>query len=119
MYSMLRTISLSSYFFLLAAICVAVYLGGPEGIAAKATLALLVNAGLLLVVYILLRGTKRSYIWLCFILLMYFVYIVQALFTPTNQAMVQITRWLILTAIVICFCSSMMAVRLYPVDEAD
>jgi len=113
MYRTFRSISLVSYFLLLLTITAAVFLAGPTGIAAKAVLALLVNLGLLLVVYILLLGTKRSYIWLCFILLLYFIGSVQALFTPSDIALVVINKWLILVSVVVCFCSSMMAARFY------
>ena len=114
MYTIYRATSLSSYSLLILSIAVWAFIFGPEQIAAKFALALLINSGLLLVVYTLIKGTRRSYQWLCFILLLYFIGVVQALFSPSDSFLTSLIRWTSLLSIVVCFCSSMLAARFYP-----
>jgi len=116
MYSLARKLSIASYLTLLGLICTWVALVGPVIIAAKLVLALLLCSGLLLVAFILYKGTQRAYIWLCFILLFYFLVVVQALFIPTELTLLFYVRWFTLAAIVFCFCASILASRYYPRD---
>ena len=80
-YNIARQLTLLSYFVLIGVLFYGCWFLGPETAAAKIVLWLFVVSGLLLVVNGLLRGQKRSYVWLCFILLMYFVLCVQFLFS--------------------------------------
>lgn len=79
-YRLSRRLTLLGYFGLLASLAAGAWLYGPETVAARIVLWLLGSAGLLLVLPGLLRGSRRSYQWLCFILLMYFVWFAQAVF---------------------------------------
>ncbi len=117
-YPYARAITLGCYFGLIAVIFYGCWFFGPEGettkdVAAKIVLWLLVVSGLLLVIRGLLKGLKRSYIWLCYILLMYFVLCVQSLFSGGSD--VQSTAaWheiFAVTVIVLGFVSSMIASR--------
>ncbi|QIB66661.1 DUF2069 domain-containing protein [Kineobactrum salinum] len=55
----------------------------------------------------LLRDSLRSYIWLCFICLLYFIALVERVFALPGQAL----AWLGLVAVVTLFCSAMLYVR--------
>lgn len=118
MYSTYRAVTLVSYFLLIVTITLWAFIFGPEQVAAKAALALFINSGLLLVAYTLLKGTRRSYQWLCFILLFYFIGVVQALFSPSESLASSLIRWVSLVSIVVCFCSSMLAARFYQVQSS-
>ncbi|RZV60160.1 MAG: DUF2069 domain-containing protein [Pseudomonadales bacterium] len=125
-YRIARGTTLLSYVALLATIGFGAWFYGPAGVAAKLALWLLAIAGLLLVLPGLVRGSKRSYQWLCFILLMYFIWYVQAVFSfgsgdvmPEQvQSMADVLRVSAtaneLTALaftIICFCAAMFAAR--------
>lgn len=109
-YPLLRHITLATYFGLLAVLLYWVASFGPDDIAAMLTLWVLVISGLLLVAPGLVKGTKRSYIWLCFILLMYFLFFVVALFSGTVAAHEVLAMILVVTA----FIASMLASRQAP-----
>lgn len=55
----------------------------------------------------LLRDRLRSYIWLCFVCLLYFIALVERVFALPGAAL----AWLGLAAVVILFCSAMFYVR--------
>ena len=53
------------------------------------------------------RDQLRSYIWLCFVCLMYFIVMVLRVFTDPDNPV----AWSALAAVTVLFCSSMMYVR--------
>ena len=55
----------------------------------------------------LLRGAWKSYLWLCFMILVYFTITVSKLFDPRRTP----ADWLELVAIVVLFVSAMMFAR--------
>ncbi|HMV71484.1 MAG TPA: DUF2069 domain-containing protein [Pseudomonadales bacterium] len=55
----------------------------------------------------LLRGTWKSYIWLCFVLLVYFMGTVSGLAAPPNAA----CEWLQLVLVCLVFTSAMLYAR--------
>lgn len=118
-YRIARTLTLTSYFVLIGVLFYGCWFLGPETTAAKIVLWFFVISGLLLVVAGLLKGRKRSYVWLCFILLMYFILCVQFLFsgasvdieTGTKISTAALHEIIAMTAIVIGFISSMYASR--------
>ena len=55
----------------------------------------------------LLRGTWKSYIWLCFVLLVYFMGTVSGLAAPPNEA----CEWLQLVLVCLVFTSAMLYAR--------
>lgn len=55
----------------------------------------------------MLRDRLRSYIWLCFVCLLYFIALVERVFALPGQAL----AWLGLAAVVTLFCSAMFYVR--------
>lgn len=119
-YPLARAITLLSYLVILACIFYGVWFFGPSDIAAKLVLWLLCSSGLLLIVWGLFRGKKRSYIWLCYILLMYFVFCVQFLFSgaapDSGQSPAAIHEIIAMVAIVAGFCCAIIASRWTPVD---
>ncbi|MGB5323871.1 MAG: DUF2069 domain-containing protein [Pseudomonadales bacterium] len=124
-YGVARLLTLGSYTGLLCAIAYGAWIYGPDEAGARVVLGLLAASGLLIVLPGLLRGSKRSYQWLCFILLMYFTWYVQALFSgappaSTAQAMsmadvlrvsATTSEWLALLCVTSCFCAAMIAAR--------
>lgn len=91
---------------------------GPAQLAASIVLWLLVCSGLLVVLPGVLRGKRRSYQWLCFILLIYFIYAVLDLFTLAalessvwQRYVVAYSRMLFVVA---GFVAGMFAVRWHP-----
>lgn len=102
---------LAQYLLLLAIFVYAsFFLGadaGPQGWAAKAVLWLMKISGLLLVLPGVVLGKARSYLWLCFILLMYFLALVLKLFSVTGAWY----DYAGLTLVVTLFITSMMAAR--------
>ena len=77
---------------------------------------LLISSGLLLIVRGLCQGKKRSYIWYCYILLMYFTFNVVFLFSggTTEQTSVLTHEVIAMVSIVIGFTAAIMASRLAP-----
>lgn len=117
-YQLVRAITLLCYFSLLGIMLFGCFFLGPEGIAAKLVLWLLISSGLLLIIKGLIAGKKRSYIWLCYILLMYFVFCVQFLFSGVGNAG-STAAWheiVAMAAIVIGFCTAIIASRLTPIS---
>lgn len=108
-----RSITLVAYFALLSVIFYSAWVFGPEGAAAKVVLWLLAVLGLLLVLPGLIKDARRSYQWLCFILLMYFIWFVQAIFSssPDGGATASVDEWVSLALVVVLFISSMFAAR--------
>jgi len=94
-------------------LAIAPFIDGPEGIPAKLFLSALFSSGLLLVSVALYHSTRRSYIWLCFVLLFYFTALVQALFAP-GEAIQTGLEIVLLILTVCCFISAMLAARFYP-----
>lgn len=109
----LRWITLGCYAGLLLNLLYGAIVYGPEGIGAQLVLWLLFSSGLLLVLPGLLKGSRRSYIWLCFILLFYFIAAVQSLFAGNSQTMqVQECYEVIRVALVVAaFVAAMLASR--------
>lgn len=100
-----------SYMTLLLALWLGVYWYGPDGLAAKVVLWTLVSSGLLLVGIGVFRAKRRSFQWLCFILLIYFLWVVQALFSgPTGQQAV-LHEVVAAISITSCFIAAMFAAR--------
>jgi len=104
-----------AYIALLATIFYACWTQNIDGIAAKITLWLLLSSGLLLVAKGIAQGLRRSYQWLCFILLLYFVFSVQLLFTGSDRDGGESTatgqELLALLLIVGCFVGAMLTAR--------
>ncbi len=118
MYLILRRTSLLLYLGLIASLFLLAFLAGPTGVGAKVVLGLLYCSGLLLVAYSLLTESRRAYIWLCFILLFYFIAFVQAAFAPSS-ASVQSIQYLALAMISLLFTTSMIAARLLMTAETQ
>ncbi len=107
-----RGLTLASYAALLAALFYGSWTLGPGDVAARIVLWLLVSSGLLLVLPGLLLRWRRSFQWLCFILLLYFLFCVQAMFAgPKGQPTASWIEWWALLAIVIAFISAMLTAR--------
>ena len=112
-------LTLLCYFVLLACMFYGCWSFGPAGLAPKLVLWLLISGGLLLVAPGLIRKHKRSYIWLCYILLMYFVFCVQFLFAggiPAEAGQPAVSpaaahEVVAMTAIVVSFCTAILASR--------
>ncbi|MBT8149662.1 MAG: DUF2069 domain-containing protein, partial [Gammaproteobacteria bacterium] len=85
-YSIARSVTVLAYAGLMAIIFIDIWQTSIDGVAAKVVLWLLATAGLWLVFPGLLRQYRRSYQWLCFILLMYFIWYVQAWFAAVATA---------------------------------
>ncbi len=100
-------LTISFYVLLIGSLFLGSWFYGPASIASRLVLWLLLTSGLLLVTYGLFKKSRRSYQWLCFILLLYFIGIVQALFAGTPK----LHEWLALVAIIGGFISSMLAAR--------
>lgn len=113
-YSIARRLTLLCYFTLLATIFYGSWVNGPDDIAARVVLWLLMSSGLLLIIVGLLKGKKRSYLWLCYILLLYFVFCVQFLFSGdgTTASVAEAHEAIALAAIVIGFSSAIAVSRL-------
>jgi uncharacterized membrane protein len=84
-------------------------------LAAALVLWLLVSSGLLLVAFGILFNRRRSYQWLCFILLLYFIHTVIALFAhqhPDSKLFNDLwVLYLRLGLIIVCFIAAMMTAR--------
>ena len=107
-----RGLTLSSLAALLLGLLYGCWTQGPDDVAARLVLWLLVSAGLLLVLPGLLLAWRRSFQWLCFILLLYFVFCVQAMFAgPAGQPTASWLEWWVLVAITLSFVSAMFAAR--------
>jgi len=116
-YAIARNVTALAYVSLLSIIFIDIWHTSIDGIAAKIVLWLLATAGLWLVFPGLLRQHRRSYQWLCFILLMYFIWYVQAWFVASasakagGHALAATHEVLALMAIVSGFCAAMFAAR--------
>jgi uncharacterized membrane protein len=55
----------------------------------------------------LLRGTWKSYLWMCFVLMVYFMVVCSNLFDPRNG----LIDWIILGLICVLFTTAMMYAR--------
>jgi uncharacterized membrane protein len=86
---------------------------GPEGFLPKLTLWLFIASGFLIIIKSVFESTRRGFLWLCFILLFYFIFAVVSLFASNDNTIyvVLIHNWLLLTMIVLCFISSIIASR--------
>lgn len=104
---LLRCLTLVSYLGLLLAILYWALVFGPDALAPALALWLLASSGLLLVAHGVVKRRKRSYLWLCFILLLYFVIYTQALFS-NGAATHEIAAML---CIVVGFFASMLVSR--------
>lgn len=86
-----------------------------KDLSAKVVLWLLFSSGLLLVAPGIIREKKRSHQWLCFILLIYFIWAVQALLAQPVDTSIQppdkTVEAAALIFIVLCFIAAMMTVR--------
>tara|TARA_B100000767_G_C19601697_1_gene465922 strand:+ start:391 stop:687 length:297 start_codon:yes stop_codon:yes gene_type:complete len=87
---------------------------GPKELAPMLVLWLLISSGLLLIIRGICQGKKRSYIWYCYILLMYFTFNVVFLFSggTEDQASALTHEIVAMVAIVVGFIAAMMASRL-------
>lgn len=105
-YPLVRALTAACYLGLLLALGYGAWFYGPDTAASRLALWLFGAIGLLLVLPGLLRQSRRSYQWLCFILLMYFVWCVPALFAAATGYKVAA-----MVFIVGGFCASMFAAR--------
>lgn len=87
----------------------------PKAIDTRLIIFALQAMPLLLLLPGLLRRRWRSYVWLCFILLLYFMNAVLALFAPGRLFI----DWLILAAIIGLFVAAMLFIRWRRVELAD
>jgi len=123
-YAIARFTALIAYTGLLVLLLFWTWQFGPAdpspsiNIAAKLVLWLLICSGLLLVAPGVMRARRRSHQWLCFILLIYFVWTVQSLLSSTGGQLGQTVQKpgylfdsILLALIVICFIASMLTVR--------
>ena len=85
-YHWAHRVTVLSYITLLATMFYGCWQFGPDEWMPKLVLWLLISSGLLLIIKGLLAGKKRSYIWYCYILLMYFIFCVQFLFSGGSVA---------------------------------
>lgn len=114
-------VTVLSYFTLLAIMFYGCWFFGPSEVLPKLVLWLLISSGLLLILKGLVMGKKRSYIWYCYILLMYFIFCVQFLFSGGSVSEDTITEvvqssaaWhevVAMTAILIGFTTAILASR--------
>ena len=109
-----RRLTLISYFGLIASLLFGALVNGPHGVAAKLALWLITISGLLLVMKGLLQDRKRSYQWLGFILLIYFVAAVQSIFAMPSDAspLIYWNAIIRMFCIVAGFTGAILAVRL-------
>lgn len=122
-YPLARYTTLVSYLLLLALFFVWCLQFGPEGLAAQLVLWLLLCSGLLLVAPGLIKASRRSHQWLCFILLIYFIGAVQSLLAQTGalsdiNASQQLHSGLRLFLVVVCFIAAMLAARWHSPSKA-
>ena len=120
-YRWAHRVTVLSYLTLLAVMFYGCWLFGPSELIPKIVLWLLISSGLLLIARGLLAGKKRSYIWYCYILLMYFVFYVQFLFSGGSVSEDTITEvvqssaaWhevVAMIAIVVGFTTAILASR--------
>ena len=120
-YRWAHRVTVLSYLTLLAVMFYGCWLFGPAALMPKIVLWLLISSGLLLIARGLLAGKKRSYIWYCYILLMYFVFCVQFLFSGGSISEDTITQvvqssaaWhevVAMVAIVVGFTTAILASR--------
>ena len=120
-YRWAHNITVLSYLTLLAIMFYGCWFFGPAEVVPKLVLWLLISSGLLLIVKGLLTGKKRSYIWYCYILLMYFIFCVQFLFSGGSVSEDTITQvvqssaaWheiVAMTAILVGFTTAILASR--------
>ena len=115
-YSFYHFLSVLSYFTLLFVMLYACMVFGPDQLAPMLVLWLLISSGLLLIIKGLCQGKKRSYIWYCYILLMYFTFNVVFLFSggTSEQSPVMLHEVVAMVAIVTGFIAAIMASRLAP-----
>ena len=106
-YQLAKNITLIIYSLLILNLFYIAWTIGPEEIGARLVLGALFNLGLWLVLYGLIKASRRSFQWLCFILLMYFIAFVQALFS-NGAALAEILG---LILVVTGFVSAMFAAR--------
>lgn len=102
-----RQLSFAGYAGLLVVLSLQVF--GIEALAlpARGFLWLVVTAPLLVLLPGLLRGAWKSHVWLCFVLLVYFLGTVAGLARPPNA----ILEWLQLVLICLVFVSAMLYAR--------
>ena len=113
MYRILRQLTVVTYLLLLITLFGSTLAFGPSDIAAAIALGVAKCVGLLFVCWGLMREEQRSYIWLCFIQLMYFIAIVQALFIPSEGYRL-LLEWIVLVLIIVNFTASMLCARFFP-----
>jgi len=102
-----RRLALACYCVLLVVLSLQIF--GIEGLQLRARGFFWVIAAGPLIVFLpgLLRGTWKTYLWLCFVLLAYFMVTVDVLFRPGAGA----TDWLQLALICVLFTSAMFFAR--------
>lgn len=102
-----RRVSLGSYAVLLVVLSLQIF--GIEGLEVRARAFFWVIATGPLIVFLpgLLRGTWKTYLWLCFVLLAYFMVAVDVLFRPGAGAV----DWLQLVLICVLFTTAMFYAR--------
>ena len=117
-YMAARSLTSLAYVCLLAIIFYDIWQSDLQGTLPKLVLWVLTTSGLWLVFPGLLRQTRRSYQWLCFILLMYFIWYVQSAFSGPGksgaeqlEAVAATHELAALAAIVLGFCAGMFAAR--------
>ena len=97
----------SSYWGLLFLLTVNLALYGPATVAATAVAWLVQTLPLLILLPGLLKGRYRSHIWMCFVVLIYFVAVVPSLFSPG----VKVYDYLMVATTVVLFIGSMLLAR--------
>lgn len=112
-FNLVKQLTHIAYFILLAILFYGCWASGITEIAARIVLWLLLISGLLLVLPGLIKGTQRSYIWLCFILMLYFVGSVQAVFASESLSMANAHKLALLITVVFTFITSMLTSRWY------
>ncbi|MGI9286264.1 MAG: DUF2069 domain-containing protein [Pseudomonadales bacterium] len=104
---MARTICLASCALLVFLYAIKTLVLWPKSFDTRLVIFVLQSLPFLALLPGLLQRRWRSYAWLCFIVLLYFMNAVLALFSPERQPV----DWLVLLAVVSVFMAAMMFIR--------
>lgn len=104
---MARAVCLASCALLVALYAVKTLLLWPKALDTRLVIFVLQSLPFLVLLTGLLQSRWRTYAWLCFIVLLYFMNAVLALFSPQRQ----LVDWFILIAVVGVFMAAMMFIR--------
>ncbi|MGI9295268.1 MAG: DUF2069 domain-containing protein [Pseudomonadales bacterium] len=104
---MARAVCLASCALLVSLYAVKTLLLWPKSVDTRVVIFVLQSLPFAILLPGLLQRRWRTYAWLCFIVLLYFMNAVLALFSPQRQPI----DWLVLLAVVSVFMAAMMFIR--------